>query len=152
MSSVGGSTSSGMPSGDDMRAALVTKFNGDVGDSPKEEPLDTLLDAAVESAELKLEDRPWLMTRSAVSLLVLGGATMAFADCPRPPVCGRGSGWGLMERAPLSGEVFDVGCFEGDVGRDGGDSVVDPARRGLAMRGAVDTVEPGLDGRNCGEA
>lgn len=42
-------------------------------DSPKEEPLDILLDATLESTELKLDDLPWLTTRSGDSVSALAG-------------------------------------------------------------------------------
>jgi hypothetical protein len=48
-----------MSSGDETRAEVVNKFRGEVGVDPsKEEPLDNLLDTTLESAELKLADRP----------------------------------------------------------------------------------------------
>lgn len=75
-----------MPSGDEIRVEFATGLRGEVGvvDSPKDDPLDILLDALFESAELKLEDLPWLIIRSGDSVPVLEGTAMAFADCPLP--------------------------------------------------------------------
>ena len=99
-----------MFSGEEIRAEVVTMLRGDVGvvESPKEEVLETLLDAALESTELRLDDLPWLKDRSGDSVPVLAGATMALADCPRPSDGGRGSGGDCIERAALGTEIDDV--------------------------------------------
>lgn len=91
-----GSSSSGMSSGEDIRAKFGTRLlSGEVGvvvESPKEEVPETLLEAVLESTELRLDDLPWLNDRSGDSVPVFAGATMALADCPRPRACGRGRG------------------------------------------------------------
>jgi hypothetical protein len=116
-----GSSSSGISSDEESLAKFGTKLlSGEVGvvvESPKEEVPETLLDAALESTELRLDDLPWLKDRSGDSVPVFAGATMALADWPRPSVCGRGRGGDGTERGPLCTDV-DV-CWLNLVGDDG---------------------------------